>query len=92
MPTSDERLAAIEAMMFQVQDDVREIKTEALRLRDRIHKLESTTIAFVQTQKDNRRREEEQYKRLGLRIQWAGIALAIALGAVPILLVILTGR
>ncbi len=92
MPTSDERLATIETMMFQMQDDVREIKSEALRLRDRIHKLESTTIAFVQTQKDNRRREEDQYRKLGLKIQWAGFALALALGAVPVLLVLLTGR
>jgi hypothetical protein len=82
----------VEALVVAIRDDVGELRAETIRTRDRLHHLETTTAMFVQAQKENRRKEEEQYRNLGFRIQWAGIALAAAAVIVPIALVLLTGR
>lgn len=63
-----------------------------MRTRERLHHLETTSVMFMQAQKENRRKEEEQYKRLGLKVQWAGTALAAAAVIVTLLSIFLNGR
>ncbi len=92
MPTSDARLAKVEAVLLEVREDVAEIKMEALRTRDRLHKLEGVSTLFVQTQKESRRSEEAQYQRLGLRIQVLTLVIATAAIVVPVIVILLSGK
>ena len=78
--------------MAAIREDLGELKAETMRTRERLHHLETTSVMFMQAQKENRRKEEEQYKRLGLKIQWAGVALAAAAVIVTLLSIFLNGR
>jgi hypothetical protein len=92
VPTDGERLATVEAVLSELRDDVTELRNESLRSRTRLHDLEGVAGAFVDMQTQNRRREAEQYQRLGIRIQWAGIALGIGAILSPILIALLLGK
>jgi hypothetical protein len=92
VPTDGERLATVEAVLSELRDDVTELRKESLRSRTRLHNLEGVAGAFLDMQKQNRRREAEQYQRLGVRIQLAGLALTLAAILSPIIAVLLVGR
>jgi len=66
-------------MVGEVGKDVAELKDETLRARERLHVLENTTAAFLQTQRDNRNAEERQYHRLGNIVGLGGLALSVGL-------------
>ena len=82
----------MEALVTAIREDLGELKAETMRTRERLHHLETTSVMFMQAQKENRRKEEEQYKRLGLKVQWAGVALAAAAVVVTLLSIFLNGR
>lgn len=69
-----------------------ELKEETLRARARLHNLEGVAGAFLDMQKDNRRKEDTQYRRLGVRIQVVGLALTLAAILSPIIAVLLVGK
>jgi hypothetical protein len=90
--TPDERLARLEEQIRGVREDITELVQEANKARTRLHHLEGITASFVDIQKENRRREAEQYQRLGVRIQLAGLFLVVASILSPILVVLLAGK
>jgi hypothetical protein len=92
VPTDGERLATVEAVLHEIRADVTELRTESLRSRTRLHNLEGVAGAFLDMQTQNRRREAEQYQRLGVRIQIAGIAIGIGAIIVPIIIALLLGK
>ena len=92
MPTDVERLATVEAVLLTVRDDVRDVKEEVERARSRLHKLEGISSSFLSWQQEARRSEKEQYRRLGLRIQWLTVTVGIAAVIAPIVSVLLIGR
>ncbi len=85
MTTEGERLATLEALLWEIRDDVTEVKKEAERTRDRLHKLEGVSALFVETQKENRRKEDAQYKRLTAHLQVIGLLFAALLFLEPFL-------
>ncbi len=85
MPSADERLATVEAVLLELRADVADIKHEAVRTRDRLHKLEGVSALFVETQKENRRKEAEQYHQLGTRLTIVGLILTALLFIEPFL-------
>ena len=85
MPSADERLATVEAVLLELRGDVHDLKTEQKHTRERLHKLEGISTLFVQTQKDNRRKEEDQYRRLGNRLALVGLILTALLFVEPFL-------
>jgi hypothetical protein len=92
VPSDGERLATVEAVLQELREDVNELRNESLRARTRLHDLESVAGAFLDMQKDNRRKEDAQYQRLGVRIQLVGLALTLAAILSPIVAVLLVGK
>jgi hypothetical protein len=92
VPTSDARLATVEAVLLDIRGDVLDLKAEATRTRNRLHSLEGTAAAFIQTQKENRRREAAQYQRLGIIVAVVGLFLTLAAVVSPIVVVVLTRK
>jgi hypothetical protein len=84
VPTDGERLATVEAVLQEIRGDVHDLKIESERTRNRLHNLEGITSAFVNAQKENRRQEDTQYRRLGTRIGIAGVLLTVAVVLEPI--------
>jgi hypothetical protein len=92
VPTDGERLATVEAVLQDLRSDVTELRDESLRARARLHNLEGIAGAFLDMQKTNRRAEERQYRKLGVKIQVAGLLLTLAAIVSPILAVLLAGK
>jgi hypothetical protein len=76
--TEGERLATLEALLWEIRDDVTEVKKEAERTRDRLHKLEGISSSFLAWQKQARADEAAQYRRLGMRIQVLTVVVGVA--------------
>ena len=85
MPTAEERIATLEAILPEIRDDVREIRAETSRTRKRLHSLEGISSSFLSWQKEAREGEKRQYQRLGLRIQVLTVVVGIAAVISPFL-------
>lgn len=92
MPSEGERLATLEEQVRDFERDMGVVTQELGSHRKRLHNLEGIAGAFVNTQKENRRKEEAQYRRLGTRIQVLTIVIAVAAIVVPVVTAIATGR
>jgi hypothetical protein len=92
VPTEGERLATVEAILHDIRGDVLDLKQETTEARKRLHKVEGIAGAFMDTQQENRRKEAEQYRRLGLRISYLTVVVGAAAILAPIVLVLLTGK
>lgn len=69
-----------------------ELLAEQLRHRTRLHQLEGICGTFLDQQRENRRTEANQYRRLELRLQVLTVVIAIAAIATPIVIAIITGK
>lgn len=65
--------------------------TEMNRTRTRLHNLEGISERFMANQRDNRNREEQQYRRMGNRIALGGLLMAGAMVALTIATLIVHG-
>jgi hypothetical protein len=93
VPDSDAaRIARLDERLEGVREDYYSLMAEVQANRKRIHNLEGLASTFVETQKINRRREEEQYRRLEVRIQFLGLVFAAAAILSPVLVVLLAGK
>ncbi len=92
MTTEGERLATLEAVLLEIRGDVHDLKTEQKHTRDRLHKLEGVSALFVETQKENRRKEDAQYKRLTSHLQMVALFFAALLFVEPFLYHYAVGR
>jgi hypothetical protein len=92
VPTSDARLATVEAVLLDIRADVLDLKAEGTRTRERLHSLEGTAAAFIHTQKENRRKEALQYQRLGVVVAVVGLLLTLAAVISPVIVVLLAGK
>lgn len=73
-----ERLARLETQLVDVRDELDRHLHDA-GLRDgRLRELEQTVALMIDLQKQARRQEERQYRRLELRLQWLSAAIALA--------------
>jgi hypothetical protein len=69
-----------------------ELVAEQLRHRTRLHNLEGICATFLDQQRENRRGEARQYRRLEVRMQVLTIAVAIGAIFAPIVVAVLTGK
>jgi len=69
-----------------------ELVAEQLRHRTRLHNLEGICASFIDQQRENRRGEARQYRRLEVRMQVLTIAVAIGAIFAPIVVAVLTGK
>jgi chromosome segregation ATPase len=77
--TPDARLARLEEQLRGVREDIGALHTEVERARTRLHNLEGIAQTFVDAQNQNRRREAEQYRRLGNLIGLGSLLMAAAM-------------
>lgn len=92
MPTPDAHFARLDEQILGIRDDVTDLVTEMNRTRGRLHDLEGIAATFVEVQKVNRRREEEQYQKLGLRMQLGMLLLTLAAVLSPIIVLWVHGK
>lgn len=92
MPTDGERLATLEEIARDFERDMADLNAEVERHRARLHNLEGIAGTFVNLQKEARRKEEAQYRRLGARIQLLSIVVALAAVVAPIVTALAIGR
>lgn len=85
-------IARLQEQLRALASDVAELVTEVEKARQRLHKLEGTTALFLNAQQDARRKEAEQYRKLGVRIQVLTVVVGLAAILAPIVSVILTGK
>jgi len=86
------RMARLEERLTGVREDMTAIVAEQLRHRTRLHNLEGICGTFLDEQRENRRSEDRQYRRLELRLQVLTVVIAIAAIATPIVVAIVTGK
>ena len=77
-PPEGERLATLERALVDVEKELAEVSAELVRNRKRLHDLEGLVGMLVNAQKEGRREEESQYRRLEIKIQWLAVAVAFA--------------
>lgn len=65
--------------MDGLRGDVSELTAEVSRARTRLHNLEGFAQAYLDTQKANRRQEEQQYRRLSNKVALGGLAMAVGM-------------
>lgn len=75
-----------------VRKDVAELRREQREDHHRLRGVESSVKQMIDAQRDNRRGEERQYRRLELRVQVLTVAVGFAAILSPILVAILTGK
>ena len=89
MPEADgERIARLEARQQDMRRDIDELRTAQRADHHLIRNAEAAVNSMVQATRDARRAEDRQYRRLEMRIQYGGLAMAAAmvfLGVVQIL-------
>jgi len=86
------RIARLEERVAGVREDMGDLVAEQLRHRTRLHNLEGIIATFVDQQRENRRGEARQYRRLEVRMQVLTIAVAIGAIFAPIVVAIVTGK
>jgi hypothetical protein len=82
-------MATVEAELRELREDMAERVRQEERARGRLHKLEGVVTSWLEVQKVLRTREEEQYRRLGTRLQVAVAIIALAALASQIVLAII---
>lgn len=79
VPSDGERLATIEQVLRDVRDDVRDLRAEQKDDHHRLRTVEATTAQLVDEQKRTQDRRDFQLRKLGVKIQW--LTLVVALGS-----------
>jgi hypothetical protein len=86
------RIARLKERVNGVREDMTELVAEQLRHRTRLHNLEGISAAFIDQQREARRAEARQYRRLERNLQVLTVVIAIAAIVTPILIALLTGK
>lgn len=76
MPDQGERITAVEVELRGLRDDMSELREEQFRVRRRVHDLEGFASAYLSIQKENRRSEDRQYRRLANAVGIGGLAMS----------------
>lgn len=63
----------------ELRQDVHEVSSQVERSRTRLHNLEGFAQAYLDVQRENRRQEDRQYRRLSQAIQFGGLIMAVAM-------------
>jgi hypothetical protein len=85
-------IARIEERLRELREDVSVLVAESERNRRRLHNLEGFQGAYLDTQKQNRRQEESQYRRLEIRLQVLTLVIALAAVLTPLITILVLGK
>lgn len=69
--------------------DIDELKTAVREYHHRLRGVEAAVALLVDAQKDARRGEANQYRRLELRVQWLSVSIAFAAILVSVVLTVI---
>lgn len=76
MPLDGERIARNEQSISDLRSDIQELR-EALRGdHHRLREVESAVSLMIDAQKQARREEHNQYRRMEIKLQWLAVAVA----------------
>lgn len=87
--TLGERLSRVEERLNDLRSDYAEHLRKADERSDRVREVEAVLRLLVEAQKEARRQEDTQYRRLVVSIQRAGLAIACSGVLVSIVAVLL---
>jgi hypothetical protein len=73
-----ERIGRVEERLKDLRSDFDNHLEDAKSRSSRVRELENAVLLLVQAQKEARRAEEGQYRRLEVKIQWLALAVAFA--------------
>ena len=79
MPDQGERLAALEVTVTEQGKDIAALSAQVERSRTRLHNLEGFAQGVLDIQRENRRKEEAQYRRVANAIALGGLAMAFGM-------------
>lgn len=85
----DSRVAENTATIRALDDDIRELREQAKADHHRLRAAEAAVALLVDAQKEARRAEASQYRRLELRVQWLSVAIAFAAILVSVVLTVI---
>lgn len=89
MPDSiDARVAVLGQRVLDLVGDIDDLKEAVRGYHHRLRAVETAVSLLVDAQKDARRSEESQYRRLEVKLQWLAVAVAFAGVIVSIVLVV----
>ena len=88
MPEERERIATLEQQIRELRGDIADRKHEEERTRERLHKIEGVLGLLVDSQKQARAQEANQYRRMELRLQALTVVVGIAGFALTLALVL----
>lgn len=77
-PSYETRLATIEQILREYGADLQELRKDARDDHHRLREVEAAVLQMTTLQKEARREESSQYRRLELRVQWLSLAIAFA--------------
>lgn len=72
-----------------MRDEIRELKDELTRTRERLHRLETTTAALVQDGRRQAQTEQTARRRLELRLQTLTLLVGVGSILVPVVALVL---
>jgi hypothetical protein len=90
VPSDGERLATIEQVLKDVRDDIHDVREEQKEDHHRLRNVEEATTQLVGEHKRTQERRELEMRRLGVRIQWLTLVVALASFGAGIAIALLT--
>jgi hypothetical protein len=85
-------IARLDERVEGVRQDLAEVVAEMAKTRKRLHDLEGIAQAFMDVQRDNRRKEADQYRKLVIWLQIVAVLVAIAAIIVPVVVLVTIGK
>ncbi len=92
MATEGERIATLEAVLHELRGDVLDIKQEAYRSRERLHKIEGGQALLIMHDDQRATVAKERNKKQDRRAQLLLVLVTIGVLLEPILSHFVTGR
>ena len=89
MPDQGERIAALEVHVAELGKDLAAMSAQIERSRSRLHNLEGFAQGVLDIQRENRRQEARQYRRMANAIQFGGLVMAAALVALGVITIVI---
>ena len=83
------RVGVLSQRVTDLVQDIDELKREVHGYHHRLRGVEAAVALLVEQQKDSRRAEQSQYRRLELRLQWLAIAVTLAGVVVSVVLIVI---
>lgn len=79
MGDDGQRIAVLETRLETVVSGLAQLVEEEVRTRRRLHNLEGFAQAYLDTQREHRRAEDRQYRRLTNVVGFGGLAMSLGL-------------